>query len=103
VGDPTLSSTIASTAGGVMTDEAGAVTGDLEVRTEHHAGSCDVRVRYAGAGEWYTVTGSPLKLAAEYAPQAPTLHERVVEHLRKPRPLTGGNEEAASLKGAPFS
>ena len=50
--------------GGVMTDEVGAVTGDLTLRTElgrrrHRA----QRVQYRGADEWYVVTGSRTTLA----------------------------------------
>jgi len=45
--------------GGVMTDEVGVITGELELRS-----SCDedgwvrVLVRYAGALDWYVVTGT---------------------------------------------
>jgi hypothetical protein len=82
-----------------MTDEVGAITGDLEVETHIESGSLAVRVRYAGAGEWYTVTGSPV------LPEEPgaELHERVVEHLTTPGPVVGGNEEAVSLQGMDLS
>ena len=81
-----------------MTDEAGAVTGELEVRTLPDAGLLDVRVRYAGAEEWYTVTGSPVPLSGEEAdPEG--LHERVVARLTEPGAVVDGNEEAASLRG----
>ena len=48
-----------------MTDEVGVVTGDLEIATRLlNAGVFDVRVRYAGAEEWYTVAGSPSRPTA---------------------------------------
>ncbi|ACU40706.1 hypothetical protein KCV87_21420 [Actinosynnema pretiosum subsp. pretiosum] len=44
--------------GGVMTDEVGVVTGDLELRTTVGAdGKFKAEVRYEGADEWYGVTG----------------------------------------------
>ena len=91
-------SKIFSTTGGVMTDEAGAVTGELELRTLPEAGLLDVRVRYAGAEEWYTVTGSPVPLSGEER-DSEELHERVASRLREPRPVEDGNEGAASLRG----
>ncbi|WP_149184044.1 hypothetical protein [Streptomyces sp. TRM49041] len=46
--------------GGVMTDEVGVVTGELDVVTASEPdGRAAVLVRYADADEWYTVTGSP--------------------------------------------
>jgi hypothetical protein len=93
-------SSVRSTAGGVMTDEAGAVTGDLEISTRLlDAGLLDVHVRYAGAEEWYTVTGSPVSPGDRY-PTA-DLHERMVEYLTTPGPVVGGNEEPTSLRGFP--
>jgi hypothetical protein len=50
--------------GGVMTDEAGVVTGDLTLRTElDDAGQVTLRVQYREADEWYVVTGGCAKLA----------------------------------------
>lgn len=93
-------STICSTVGGVMTDEVGTVTGDLEIVTRVAAERLGVSVRYAGAEEWYTITGSPVSLdpaAGHYTPA--DLHERVVSHLTKPGPVVNGNEGAVSLEG----
>ena len=81
-----------------MTDEAGAVTGELEVLTLPEAGLLEVRVRYAGAEEWYTVTGSPVPLSGEERDFG-SLHERVVARLTSPGSIVDGNEEAASLWG----
>ena len=45
--------------GGVMTDEVGVVTGTLELRTAlAPGGDVGVHVRYAGALDWYRVTGT---------------------------------------------
>jgi hypothetical protein len=90
-------SVIYSTVGGVMTDEVGVVTGDLEIATRLlNAGVFDVRVRYAGAEEWYTVAGSPVS-ANGRSSLAEELHEHVVEYLTTPRPVVGGNKEPTSL------
>ncbi|MDP8972307.1 MAG: hypothetical protein M3N45_03840 [Actinomycetota bacterium] len=81
-----------------MTDEVGAVTGDLEIATRLlDAGVLDVRVRYAGAEEWYTVAGSPVAPVDRY-PTA-DLHDRVLEYLTEPSFVLGGNEEPTSLRG----
>ena len=81
--------TFESTTGGVMTVEAGAVTGELELATRPADDGLHVKVRYAGAEEWYTVEGSPV-------PANP--HEGVLERLKKPGPVIQGNEMPASLK-----
>lgn len=82
-----------------MTDEVGVVTGDLEIATRLlNAGVFDVRVRYAGAEEWYTVAGSPVSADGRSSP-AEELHEHVVEYLTAPRPVVGGNKEPTSLRG----
>ena len=50
--------------GGVMTDEVGAITGELTLRTEAaDDGTVTQLVQYRGAAEWYTVTGSRTTLA----------------------------------------
>lgn len=41
--------------GGVLTREAGALTGDLEIG---YVGK-KLKVRYAGTEEWYTLVGNP--------------------------------------------
>jgi hypothetical protein len=85
-----------------MTKEVGAVTGELEVVTRHRAEGLEVVARYAGADEWYTVEGSPIK--PENASSLPLselrdLHERVVRHLITPGNVVKGNEQATSLLG----
>jgi hypothetical protein len=49
--------------GGVMTDEAGVVTGPLTLKTEYADGAVTVRVQYKDADEWYAVTGAHAALA----------------------------------------
>ncbi len=96
-----IRSTFASTTGGVMTKEAGAVTGDLEISTRAESVSLGVSVRYAGAEEWYTVEGSPISLAGAN-PSSPDelchLHLRVLDHLMRPGRVVDGNELPASLE-----
>jgi hypothetical protein len=98
-------STVVSTTGGVMTEEVGAVTGELEVATRPLAAEdITVTVRYAGAEEWYTVEGSPIELgkASDLPPSKPReLHERVVRHLTTPGKVMDGNEQATSLLSLP--
>ncbi|HET7480130.1 MAG TPA: hypothetical protein VFJ72_11505 [Rubrobacteraceae bacterium] len=89
--------TFESTTGGVMTEEAGAVTGELELSTEVGEG-LRASVRYAGAEEWYTVEGSPIPLKAGAGEDPTELHRRVEECLKTPGPVVDANERAATLK-----
>jgi len=58
-----LTTNLVAKAGGVMTDEVGAVTGELTLRTElDEDGAVRVLVQYLGADEWYRVTDSPTSL-----------------------------------------
>ena len=95
-----IRSTFAATTGGVMTKEAGAGTGELEISTRAGGDALDVSVRYAGAEEWYTVEGDPISLAST-APPSPDelreLHQRVLGHLRSPGRVVDGNELPVSL------
>lgn len=60
---PELTSTISASPDGVMTNEVGVISGDLELRT-----GCDddgvlrLGVRYVGAAEWYTLKGAGYRL-----------------------------------------
>lgn len=58
----TLSSLFVAGPGGVMTDEVGVVTGDLELCTELSDGKLRALVRYEGAEEWYAITGGSCAL-----------------------------------------
>ena len=42
--------------GGVMTDEAGVITGELTLRSELSGATVTLRVQYKDAEEWYAVT-----------------------------------------------
>lgn len=93
-------STIASTTGGVMTKDVGAITGDLEIATHTtEKGTIEVTVRYAGAEEWYALEGSPFQAADTGGLSLSKLHERIVEHLTTPGLVVEGNEEHVSLLG----
>jgi predicted glycosyltransferase len=88
-------STFTSTTGGVMTEEAGAITGELELSCRPEADRLYVLVRYAGADEWYIVSGSPIPTQDDLDKAS----EKVVQHLRTPGPVEDGNETAATLEG----
>lgn len=90
-------SVFASTTGGVMTREVGAVTGDLELATTVEGDRLLARVRYAGANEWYEIEGSPTRVGAACNPDE--THRLIIEHLGRPGPVTQGNEEPVSLEG----
>ncbi|MDQ4004481.1 MAG: hypothetical protein M3259_11710 [Actinomycetota bacterium] len=92
-------STITSTTGGVMTEEVGAVTGELEVATRLRSRKIEVAVRYAEADEWYAVDGSPIAVNNADELSYSELHEHVVRHLTTPGVVVKGNEEPTSLRG----
>jgi hypothetical protein len=99
-----LRSAFASTAGGVMTEEAGAVTGDLELLTRPTPDGRGVEalVRYAGTRDLYAVSGSPLRAASESPNEEEhrAAHERILGLLTTPgRVDEGGNELPADLHG----
>lgn len=48
---------MAAPVGGVMTDEVGAVTDELQLRMDPGG---VVRVAYAGSSDWLTVSGGPV-------------------------------------------
>ena len=92
-----LRSKFTSTVGGVMTEEAGAVTGDLELLTRPgETGGLEALVRYAGAEEWYTVSGSPV--AADGGNHRAS-HEAALQRLTTPGSVEGGNELPVDLQG----
>lgn len=92
-------STITSTTGGVMTEEVGAVTGELEVATRPRSGTIEVAVKYAGADEWYAVEGSPIAVNNADELSYSALHEDIVRCLTTPGMVVKGNEEPTSLRG----
>lgn len=96
-----LRSEFVSTTGGVMTEEAGAITGDLELLTRPtpDGSGIEVLVRYAGARDLYTVTGSPVRVVSETPDddEFRAAHERVLERLTTPGVVEGGNDLPADL------
>jgi hypothetical protein len=66
--------------GGVRTDEAGIVTGELTVHTTWDGRQADVKIQYTGTSEWYTLTGSPVPCPSQQASR--NLHQAVVEAVR---------------------
>jgi hypothetical protein len=90
-------STFTSTVGGVMTEEAGAVTGELEMLCRPEAGGLRIEVRYAGADEWYTVSGSPVGIQGDGS----EVRDQVLGHLTTPGPVVDGNERPVTLDGLP--
>lgn len=90
-------STFTSTAGGVMTDEAGAVTGELDLLCRPETGRLHVSVRYAGTKDWYTVSGSPIRTQDDLD----STREQLMQRFSEPGPVVGGNEKAVTLEGFP--
>ena len=78
-----------------MTEAAGAVTGELDLLCKPEAEGMHVAVRYAGADEWYTVSGSPVQIQGN----PDDALGRVVRHLSMPGPVVDGNERAVTLEG----
>jgi hypothetical protein len=71
--------------GGVMTKEVGVITGELELATSAtEDGTLALRIRYAGAKEWYTVDGGPFRLHDPRDHQV--LHDVLVALLHRPQP-----------------
>jgi hypothetical protein len=92
-----MTSAFQSTTGGVMTVEAGAVTGDLELCTTLISDGVSVKVRYAGAAEWYAVEGSPAPFSAFPRRDHPAVHRRILRLLTIPGPVESGNETPVDL------
>ena len=79
-----------------MTDEVGAITGELELltRVTPDGGGIEAMVRYAGARDLYTVSGSPVRAVSGPPDQAEhlTAHQRILEALTTPARIENGNE-----------
>jgi hypothetical protein len=86
-----LRSTLTAPPGGIMTDDVGVITGDLELATEctdaDGVWAVAVWIRYAGADEWYRVSAADCRLkdprdhAAVHSALVGVLH-RPTAHLR---------------------
>ncbi|MES4891566.1 hypothetical protein [Streptomyces sp. NPDC096012] len=66
--------------GGVRTDEAGIVTGDLTVHTTWDGREAAVEVLYSGTSQRFTLTGSPVPCPSQQGSRS--LHQAVVEAVR---------------------
>ena len=85
-----------STVGGVMTEEAGAVTGELELLTRPAGENrLEALVRYAGAEKWYTVLGSPVTTDGE---DHCASHEMMLARLTTPGPVESSSEQPVDLQ-----
>jgi hypothetical protein len=84
-----------------MTNEAGAITGELELltRVTPASGGIEAMVRYAGAQDLYTVSGSPVHAVSEHPDQVEhrAAHERILETLTTPGRIESGNEMPVDL------
>ena len=99
-----LRSAFSSTTGGVMTEEAGAVTGDLELLTRPtpDGRGIEALVRYAGSRDLYAVSGSPVRAVSEGPDEEEehrAAHGRILGLLTTPGRVEGGNELPADLLG----
>jgi hypothetical protein len=93
-------SSFSSTTGGVRTMEVGAITGELELLTRATpGGDIEAMVRYAGAQDLYTVSGSPLRAVSVRPEQVEhrVAHERILETLTTPAGFESGNEMPVGL------
>ena len=88
-----LGSIFASTTGGVMTDEVGAITGELELLTRPSGDDIETRVRYVGAHDTYTVAGSPVRSTGSHRAS----HETILGRLTTPSRVEAGNELPVDL------
>ena len=87
-------SSFTSTTGGVLTVEVGAITGDLELLTRPvEGGGIEAEVRYAGARDLYTVSGSPLPTIDTHD----KAHEDILQKLTTPGRIEQGNELPVDL------
>ena len=83
VSEGVLSSVFTAPPGGVMTDEVGVITGELELRTRLAAnGQIRVEVRYTGAEEWYRISAADVVLhdPADHRP----VHQVLIGVLHRP-------------------
>jgi hypothetical protein len=60
--NPTSRTSDVNAPGGVMTDEAGVITGELTVRSELAGDRVTLHVQYKDAEEWYVVTDGSVTL-----------------------------------------
>jgi hypothetical protein len=86
-----------------MTDEVGAITGELELQTSAtpDGSGIEAMVRYAGGKDLYTVSGSPVCAATLSAHpdqvEHRAAHKRILETLTTPAGFESGNEIPVDL------
>jgi len=84
-----------------MTEQVGAITGELELltRATPDGSGIEAMVRYTGAQDLYTVSGSPVHAVSEHPDQAEhrATHERILEILTTPGRVERGNEMPVEL------
>jgi hypothetical protein len=84
-----------------MTEEVGAITGELELltRVTMDGRGIEALVSYAGAQDLYTVSGSPVRTDSEHPNRLEhrAAHERILETLTTPGSVEGGNEMPVDL------
>jgi hypothetical protein len=83
-----------------MTEEVGAITGELELLTRVLPdGDIEAMVRYAGARDLYTVSGSPVRALSGRPDQVEhrAAHEHILEMLTTPGRIESGNEMPVDL------
>jgi len=83
-----------------MTDEVGAITGELELQTSATPdGGIEALVSYAGTQDLYTASGSSLRAVSAHPDQVEhrAAHERILETLTTPGRVESGNEKPIDL------
>ena len=83
-----------------MTEEVGAITGELELLTRvMPGGDIEAMVRYAGGQDLYTVSGSPVPAVSAHPDQVAhrATDERILETLTTPGRAESGNEKPVDL------
>jgi len=83
-----------------MTEEVGAITGELELLSRvTPGGDIEAMVRYSGARDLYTVSGSPLRAVSAHPDQVEhrAAHERILETLTTPGRIESDNEKPVDL------
>lgn len=81
-----FSTVITVAPGGIMTDEVGVITGDVEIESSLDAAELSpravARCRYDQANEWYLVTDAARSL--DSAEQLQDFHDELVQKYRSP-------------------
>lgn len=80
----TLNTVITAAPGGIMTDEVGVITGDIEIESSWAApGQAVARCRYDGAEEWYVITDAARQLESTGPAGLAAFHENLVAQYRQ--------------------